>query len=166
LASVEGVQQGDSLGPFLFIAVLSSIFALPSCDFVAGYLNDVTLGGSVIDLAGEVIQSQKEAAKIGLELNIAKCEIIGLQDISRSAWSNSALQFLESSHADAQLLESPLFNPGIDKSVSNHANSFERMCVRLQLLTSHEDLFLLKSSLECPSGYTCSAHHQASCPNI
>jgi len=66
LASAEGVQQGDPLGSLLFSAALSSILELPCCDFVAGYLNDVTLSGSVIDLAGEVILFQTVSAKIGL----------------------------------------------------------------------------------------------------
>jgi len=150
MASAEDIQQGDPLGRLLFCAALSSILAMPCCDFVGGYLDDVTLGGPIDDLAGEVILYQTEAAKIGLELNIAKCEIIGIQYISRSAWSNSILQFLEPSHADAQLLGSTIYNPGIDKSVLNHANSFEWMCARLQLLTSHEALFILKSSLTMP----------------
>jgi len=78
----------------------------------------------LIYLAGKVVQFQTEAAKIGLELNIAKCKIIALHDISCSTWSNIGLQFLEPLDADAQLLGFPLFNLGIDKSVSNHENSF------------------------------------------
>jgi len=126
---------------------LSSILDLPRCDFASGYLDDVSLGGSVVDLAGEVVLFQREAAKILLELNIVKCEIIGLQDISGLDWSNSGLQFHKPSDADSLLLGSAFYIVGIDKSVSKHANALELMCVRLQLLTSHEVLHFLKSSL-------------------
>jgi len=82
MAQEAGLYTTDQPRSLLFSAALSLVFALPCCDFVAGYLDDVTLGGSVIDLSGEVVMFQTAAAKIGLELNIAKCEIIGLQDIS------------------------------------------------------------------------------------
>jgi len=150
LASEEGVQQGDLLAPLLFSLALSSVLDLPRCDFVSGYLDDASLGGSVVDLAGEVVLFQRQAAKLGLELNIDKCEIIGLQDMSRSDWSNFGLQFHEPSEADALLLGSPFYNVGIDKTVSKHANALEMICARLQLLTSNEAFYFLKSSLAMP----------------
>jgi len=77
LQSSEVVQQGDLLGPLLFSIAISDALSKISCTFTAGYFDDITLGDTVQNLTGEIKKFQKKALKIGLDLNHAKCEIIG-----------------------------------------------------------------------------------------
>ena len=48
--SAEGVQQGDPLGPLLFCLLLHSFMQRLNSDFCVGYLDDISLGGSVSSL--------------------------------------------------------------------------------------------------------------------
>jgi len=125
----------------LFSLALPTTLALPQCDFVAGYLDDVTLGGSVESLAYEVISFRRESSTFFLELNIVKCKIIGLEESARQTWSTTHLDFHEPLPQDAVLLGSPLFDPGINISLHSHSLSLERICKRLLLLSSHEAFF-------------------------
>jgi len=114
IASSEGVQQGDPIVPLLFSLfslAMATTLALLQCDFMAGHLDDVTLGGSVVSLASEVISYSRESSKIGLELNISKCEIIGLEESARQIWSTTHLDFYELLPQDTVLLGSQLFDP-------------------------------------------------------
>ena len=81
LVSEEGVQQGDPLGPFLFSLALKSLTeeihaACPRLNLHAWYLDDGVVGGHVEDVlrACEIVQAR--AGELGLELNLAKCEVI------------------------------------------------------------------------------------------
>ena len=47
LASAEGVQQGDSLGPLLFCLVMHQLITQLISEFHLLYLDDGTLGGDV-----------------------------------------------------------------------------------------------------------------------
>jgi len=80
----EGVQQGDSLGPLLFCLTVAEILNGCDCDFVAGYLDDFTLGGTVESLITQVHMLETSAGLLGLSLNHTKCEIICLTDQTRS----------------------------------------------------------------------------------
>jgi len=99
LQSSEGVQQGDSLGPLLFSLAISDAHSQISCTFTAGYLDDITLGDTVQNRTGKIKKVQKEILKIVLDLNYAKCEIIGLTNEYRSDWMSSGLLYLEPSMA-------------------------------------------------------------------
>ena len=83
LSSSEGVQPGDPLGPFLFSLAISEALSHSSCTFTVGYLDDVTLGDTVQSLGCEIFKLRSLTAALGLSLNEAKCEIVGLSDESR-----------------------------------------------------------------------------------
>ena len=50
LLSVEGVQQGDPLGPLLFCLTLHQHCSQLPSELCAMYLDDVTLGGTILRL--------------------------------------------------------------------------------------------------------------------
>ena len=65
LQSSEGVQQGDPLGPLLFCLSLYHLHSQMRSEFCILYLDDVTLGGNVEDLAHDlrVFQRIRSLAK-------------------------------------------------------------------------------------------------------
>lgn len=72
----EGAQQGDPLGPLLFCLAIHPILKSLSSDLVAGYLDDITLGGDEQILAQDVNEIRARGESMGLKLNVKKCEFI------------------------------------------------------------------------------------------
>lgn len=150
ISSSEGVQQGDPLGPLLFSLAIARPLNNISCPFVAGYLDDITLGGSVPEL-GEAIESfASEARALGLTLNISKCEIIGLEVASRPAWEDLSLPFSEPPREEAALLGVPIFQEGLPGTLDHFLSSLGIAADRLRLVSSHEAFFLLRNCLSLP----------------
>jgi hypothetical protein len=98
LSSAEGVQQGDPLGPLFFCLALDAPLKSVNPEFITGYLDDVGLGDTIPRLIDNIRVLEGAAAAIGLNLNHAKCEIVGLDREHRELWeaggstSSSALQ--------------------------------------------------------------------------
>ena len=86
LASAKGVQQGDPLGPLFFCLTLDSALKSLDAEFLAGYLDDVSLGDTIPHLIGQIWTLEVAAAAIGLQLNRTKCEIVGLDPSQREVW--------------------------------------------------------------------------------
>ena len=66
--SSEGIQQGDTLGPFLFSLTIHPMVKSIESEFRSFYLDDGTLG--------DLRLIEEEAAKLGLKLNCHKSELI------------------------------------------------------------------------------------------
>ena len=66
--SVEGVQQGDPLGPLLFCLSIQHIVTQLESKLALFYLDDGTLGGNVDNLKQDLEVVEQEGAKIGLHL--------------------------------------------------------------------------------------------------
>lgn len=150
IPSAEGVQQGDPLGPLLFSLALNEILQDTKCEFISGYLDDVGLGDLVPDLIGEIRGLASRAELIGLHLNQAKCEIIGLSEESRSVWTFARLNFIEREVGEASLLGTPLHADGVDSAISDRCDQLRKVAGRLALMTAHEAMFLLRSSFALP----------------
>jgi Reverse transcriptase (RNA-dependent DNA polymerase) len=79
LKSAAGTQQGDPLGPFLFCLVqqrfLRNIGDLFDLDYNKFFMDDGNMVLSLIDVPRLIDYFQAEGKKVGLELNIQKCEI-------------------------------------------------------------------------------------------
>jgi len=95
-------QQGDPLGPLLYC---NTIHPLPtSLDSVLrlGYMDDFTLGGpqDVVAKDGQSVLNLGHA--VGLNLNIAKCEIITYPD--GVVTDPTLLSFMHMQSSDAELL--------------------------------------------------------------
>ena len=76
IISATGMQQGDPLGALLFCLALQPVLEQVTSELNIGYLDDVTHGGVVSDVDNDVDMIRREAGKLGLELNDARCEII------------------------------------------------------------------------------------------
>ena len=79
--SCQGVQQGDPLGPLLFSAGLHPVarrLQQRGLDLALFYLDDGLLAGDVGAVATALRLLQREAAAIGLSLNLSKSELISL----------------------------------------------------------------------------------------
>ena len=95
IESIEGIQQGDPLGPLFFC--ITTHKALQSIDsvFISGYLDDVGIGGDVQSVIEDIQHLELEANELGLRLNYSKCEVIGLDKPSRAMWNQASLSFQE-----------------------------------------------------------------------
>src|SRR6478609_10314439 len=82
MLSGEGAQQGDPLGPLLFCLALHELLSELKSELVLGYLDDVSLGGSVRAVIKDFLYIETKAATLGLLLNRLKCEVslCGLTD--------------------------------------------------------------------------------------
>ena len=81
LQSLEEVQQGDPLGPLLFSMVIHRVIAeihqqCSDLPLNKWYLDDGIMGGSTDDIARALSIIEKLGPDLGLNLNLAKCELI------------------------------------------------------------------------------------------
>jgi len=150
ILSAEGIQQGDPLGPLLFCLTLDSTLKSLDAEFLAGYLDDVSIGDTVPRLISQVRALEVAASAIGLQLNQAKCEIIGLDPSQSKFWKASGLDFVEVGVDDSTLLGSPLALVSTNASLLSSRLQLARIRNRLLKLPAHEAFFLLKSSLGIP----------------
>ena len=76
--SCEGVQQGDPLGPLLFCLSIHHLLTALRSELRMSYLDDISLGGDVEDIAHYLIMLKQGTKDVGLQLNPNKCEIISV----------------------------------------------------------------------------------------
>ena len=150
ISSEEGVQQGDPLDPLLFCLTIHPLISGCNCEFVTGYLDDVGMGDTVPRLIEHLRILETEALSLGLSLNHAKCEIVGLAPTETLAWHKSGLSFIITDRKDTCLLGSPLSPDGVDAAVKAKEAELREVVPRLRRLASHEAFYLLKSCLAVP----------------
>ena len=150
IQSSEGVQQGDPLGPLLFCLTLHPLLNSLNADLRIGYLDDLTLGGIQSTVEEDVNRLIEESGKIGLNINISKCELIALAS-NPSNNSNILSAFRHMLPEQASLLGAPLL-PGslMDSSLSTQCANLERAVNRLKLISAHDSLTILRNSLSAP----------------
>jgi len=150
LQSAEGVQQGDPLGPLLFCLALDAPLKSLDTEFLAGYLDDISLGDTVPRLVQHVRALEASASSIGLRLNREKCEIVGLDASQRGFWEASGLGFRITGADDSTLLGSPLASASTTASFQSSRLQLAKVRKRLLKLPAHEAFYLLKTSLGIP----------------
>ena len=150
LSSDEGVQQGDPLGPLLFCLTIQPLLTGCKCEFVTGYLDDVGLGDTVQTLIDRVHVLEAEAASLGLSLNHAKCEVVGLAQSQLSTWHNSGLNFAITITREVCLLGASLSSEGVEEALRAKEAQLREVIPRLTKPGSHEAFYLLKSCFAIP----------------
>ena len=101
LQSQSGLPHGDPLGSLLFCLPIQPILLSLQSSLRIGYLDDLTLDGTASTVATDVQTIIREAGKMGLALNFAKCEIINTHEVNLPSPLDS---FTITSSCDAFLL--------------------------------------------------------------
>ena len=93
ISSEIGVQQGDPLGPLLFCLVLQQIISAIAEDtdcesllFHHWYIDDGVVAGPVAAIARVLAIIQESRPPLGLNINIAKCELFSSRDLHVSSF--------------------------------------------------------------------------------
>ena len=148
ILSEEGAQQGDPLGPLLFCLAIHPILTSLSNDLVAGYLDDITLGGDEQKIAQDVNEIRSRGESMGLRLNVRKCEFINKD----AKPTNSVFDdFILLDTNSATLLGAPLTTgKAMDDALSGRCNDLALTIDRLKLLSAHDALIFLRASFSAP----------------
>ena len=147
VVSGEDVQQGDPMGPLLFCLAIVDVLGGIKGDLVMGYLDDITIGGNVKELISLVPKIKVSSLALGLSLNRSKCEFVGRGVEFDAEIASSGLDVPLRDWGEAGLLGSPLFVEGVSGVLDERCADLCRLTMRLQFLSRHEGLFLLRSSL-------------------
>lgn len=149
--SAEGAQQGDPLGPLYFCLAFKELLQDRMSELVLGFLDDVAIGGDAACVLKDFIQLEAAANKLGLELNRHKCEIVGLSDETRSLFTSQGIYLPETSPDEITLLGAPLSTgQNLDAVLENKRLELQRLSKRLELMPSHDSLYLLRNVLVAP----------------
>ena len=150
IASAEGVQQGDPLGPLIFCLTIFSLGQRLTSVLSILYLDDISIGGPCDNII-EDLEAIMEASSLGLALNTQKSEIITDSPSSR----NCLLTVLPGAQtvdpSQASLLGSPIGDANcVTSAIQVKTATLQSMCERLNLLSARDAFTLLRSSLAIP----------------
>ncbi len=149
MLSNEGPQQGDPLGPLTFSNTTHPLLDSMEAELTLGYLDDVTLGGPQGVIAKDVQRVIEEGRRIGLLLNVSKCELIA--DPNTTVTDPVLRSFHRVTVRDASLLGAPLFlGPVLDSFWSERCSDLSRAVDRLSMIGSQDALILLQASFSAP----------------
>jgi len=148
ILSQEGPQQGDPLGPLLYCLPTHKILTSIHSEFVAGYMDDLTLGAEASVVADDIEFIRSEGEAIGLRLNTSKCELI---NASRSHPCHTFDGFIHLTPDEAILLGAPIIaGSALDTGLSMRCDELSKAVDRLKLISVHDALILLRMSFSAP----------------
>src|SRR3984893_11742882 len=114
------LQQGDPLGPLLFCIAKHPVLSSLKSELKFAYLDDVNIGGKESIVSADVRMLEEECTKIGLQLNVSKCELISCQD--SQLVSSPLSSFIRVKPDEAILLGAPLLSGSAMDSTLNKLN--------------------------------------------
>ena len=148
LVSEEGAQQGDPLGPLYFCLVVKELLDLLQSELVIGYLDDFTLGDDAEVCLQDFQMLELSAARLGLQINRNKCEVIGHTVESRAMFTAQGVILPENSPSSVTLLGSPLSaGHQLDMLLKEKREYLLLLTRRLQFMPAHDSLYLLRHVL-------------------
>jgi hypothetical protein len=151
LLSDEGPQQGDPLGPLLFCAAAMRLVKRIKAKLNVWYMDDGTLGGQVDVLIADWKTVVEEGKRLGLNVNVAKCELITDDPDVLRKFRSVVPQIAHVSTTSAMLLGAPIGGQQcIDDVLQSKLQELKRLSQRLSLLSVHDALFLLKYCFSIP----------------
>jgi hypothetical protein len=148
IPSQEGVQQGDPIGPMLFCAAIHSIIQKVSCELNIWYLDDGIIGDTLENVLRNFEMIVEESKKIGLDVNISKCEVFAGKQCQTQEFTRKELTILTPNQL--YLLGSSL-NPATTKeAVEKKFHELEVIFSKLSILPCHYALHVLKNCFSTP----------------
>ena len=151
LLSEEGAQQGDPLGPLYFCLVFKEQLESLQSELVLGYLDDVAVGDTAEIVLNDFILLEMTAKHLGLEVNRSKCEVVGHTDKTRRMFASQNVTLPESTSSTVIFLGSPMSTgQHLDSILAAKGEELKRLARRLELMPSHDSLFLLRNVLAAP----------------
>ena len=151
IPSADGVQHGDSLGPLLFSLTLHSVLLDLKSEFKVSYLDDGTLEDSLDDVLSDLHTIEEAAEHLGLSLNHKKSEIVCSDPMVKREMLSISPDFHSVDPADACLLGAPIGEKdSIDAVLKQKLDEMKFMGERLQVLFSHDALYLLTNAFSLP----------------
>lgn len=135
------------MGPLLFCNTVHDLLASLSSTLALAYLDDFTLGGSNTSVSNDIDLILEEGAKLGLHLNVKKCELVGQQP----ALSGRLVDFTFVERSKASLLGAPLFQgEALDHSLTSACQTLSTAIDRLSSIAAHGVLILLRALFSAP----------------
>jgi len=104
ILSQEGPHKGDPLGPLLFCLSIHPDLEQLKSELIAGFMDDLTLGGPADTVAAEIDHIRGREAFTGLQINASKCEIISHGTVTQRPQFNSFIFLALLSAHDALIL--------------------------------------------------------------
>ena len=161
LASSNGVQQGDPLGPALFSNGISDLVSRIQSPFNIWYLGDATIGGALDSVAVDIKKVQDFEGEGGLTLNTRKCELLviggSLQERRDAVQviSNVLPDVKQVNLEDMELLGAPVGERSIPRVLTDKRDTLDRLRAPLSMMHPQAALCLWRYSLGSPRfGYT------------
>ena len=125
------------MSPLYFSLEIHDLLSSLHSEFFISYLDDIAMGGEARIVAEDFLGLKENAAKLGLKLNKAKCEVIGHTDVTRASFSIRQVTIKETELDDAILLGSPL-GSNVDKILSIKQVELQNLATRLPYMPAHE----------------------------
>ena len=149
LSSSVGCQQGDPLGPALFSLAIHPIISELNSKLNIWYLDDGTIGGSVISVLEDLKKLTREFEAIGLVLNFSKCELYISDSLANkheiiSKFSKVAPDISVLDKQTLHLLGAPIFDESIPNYISEKVSKFEQTSEGLLKINPHMALSIIR----------------------
>ena len=136
IASAEGMQQGDPMGPLGFSLAINGLITRLKTDLNCWYLDDGCLLGSLQDVQEDFNTISESQDNLGLAINDSKCELFDPYSLRNDDDDIfQAAQVL--SPANATLLGSPHFINSAECLFMKKLHEMETFIHRLTDLDSH-----------------------------
>ncbi|GAV09548.1 hypothetical protein RvY_19063 [Ramazzottius varieornatus] len=146
----------DLLRPLLFCSPTRNLCKSLQSPFNVWYLDDATLGGD-FELVRRDFQTIVEiGASLGLELNTSKCDFVVCggtptqQQVTRQKMKLLCPGVIFPDKETLTLLGAPVFPEAIPPVLEKKIQQAELMTTRLEEISAHQALFLLKNCLSLP----------------
>ena len=156
ILSMEGVQQGDPLGPFLFSLTINDLVKACKSPMNIFYLDDGTLGGTDSQVLEDFMLISENMKLLGPEINSEKCELYlvnhssveGREAVRKFEVKCPGIKILDKTNLT--LLGTPVFPEAIESTLRKKMSELKLMVDRLSQLDAHDALFLLRNALSIP----------------
>jgi hypothetical protein len=151
IMSEQGLQQGDPLGPMFYCTSTQKLISKLKTEYGQWYLDDGSLGGKVDDLMLAFLSLKSEAAKIGLHVNVKKCELITADQSVIHKFLSIAPDIAIVDPDAAVLLGAPVGGQqSIDQMLEKKLTELQRLSHRLKGLKAHDAFYLLRNCFSLP----------------